>query len=67
VDQGAAEVHVTSCATATPPLSVISRTRHCEERSDDAIQFFPVAPGLLRFARNDEFLPMLRFNHSIML
>jgi hypothetical protein len=28
--------------------------RHCEERSDEAIQFFFVAPGLLRFARNDE-------------
>jgi hypothetical protein len=28
--------------------------RHCEERSDEAIQsFFPPKDGLLRFARND--------------
>ena len=27
--------------------------RHCEERSDEAIQSFCVASGLLRFARND--------------
>src|SRR4051812_45108643 len=28
-------------------------TRHCEERSDEAIQFLLAATGLLRFARND--------------
>ena len=28
--------------------------RHCEERSDEAIQ--PIATGLLRFARNDDML-----------
>ena len=28
-------------------------TRHCEERSDEAIQSRTRAPGLLRFARND--------------
>jgi hypothetical protein len=27
--------------------------RHCEERSDEAIQFFSWLSGLLRFARND--------------
>jgi len=32
------------------------RFRHCEERSDEAIQFTPAA-GLLRFARNDSQLP----------
>jgi hypothetical protein len=31
--------------------------RHCEERSDEAIQTVAQAPGLLRFARNDELLP----------
>ena len=30
------------------------RARHCEERSDEAIQGPPRRPGLLRFARNDE-------------
>jgi hypothetical protein len=28
--------------------------RHCEERSDEAIQNFRRGTGLLRFARNDE-------------
>jgi hypothetical protein len=28
--------------------------RHCEERSDEAIQGPRVTPGLLRFARNDD-------------
>ena len=28
-------------------------TRHCEERSDEAIQNTLATPGLLRFARND--------------
>ncbi|RTM01866.1 MAG: hypothetical protein EKK32_12535 [Bradyrhizobiaceae bacterium] len=28
-------------------------TRHCEERSDDAIQSRARGPGFLRFARND--------------
>jgi hypothetical protein len=28
--------------------------RHCEERSDEAIQPRAGGPGLLRFARNDE-------------
>jgi hypothetical protein len=28
--------------------------RHCEERSDEAIQSSFVASGLLRFARNDD-------------
>ena len=28
--------------------------RHCEERSDEAIQSFLVVSGLLRFARNDD-------------
>jgi hypothetical protein len=27
--------------------------RHCEERSDEAIQFLLFCPGLLRCARND--------------
>jgi hypothetical protein len=27
--------------------------RHCEERSDEAIQGCPYRPGLLRSARND--------------
>jgi hypothetical protein len=27
--------------------------RHCEERSDEAIQLFTRGSGLLRFARND--------------
>jgi hypothetical protein len=27
---------------------------HCEERSDEAIQFLYRGSGLLRFARNDE-------------
>jgi hypothetical protein len=30
-----------------------ARNRHCEERSDEAIQFLLAASGLLRFARND--------------
>jgi uncharacterized protein len=30
------------------------KSRHCEERSDEAIQLFLVAPGLLRSARNDD-------------
>ena len=29
-------------------------SRHCEERSDAAIQLLSRPPGLLRFARNDE-------------
>jgi hypothetical protein len=28
--------------------------RHCEERSDEAIQHSPIDSGLLRCARNDE-------------
>ncbi len=28
-------------------------SRHCEERSDEAIQSHVTAPGLLRYARND--------------
>ncbi len=32
----------------------ISKIRHYEERSDDAIQSFHAGPGLLRYARNDE-------------
>jgi hypothetical protein len=32
------------------------QNRHCEERSDEAIQFFRVRDsGLLRFARNDDY------------
>ena len=39
---------------STPPKDVIDWGRHCEERSDEAIQpFFPRSHGLLRFARND--------------
>jgi hypothetical protein len=34
-----------------PYLTTFSR--HCEERSDEAIQLFACCPGLLRFARND--------------
>src|SRR6185369_7927796 len=34
--------------------------RHCEERSDEAIQAFARRPGLLRFARNDESSDSLR-------
>jgi glutathione S-transferase len=45
--------------------------RHCEERSDEAIQFFACAPGLLRVARNDSVQrsnkprgnPMLTLHH----
>src|SRR5450631_4434165 len=29
-------------------------SRHCEKRSDEAIQFLPCGPGLLRSARNDD-------------
>jgi hypothetical protein len=33
------------------------KRRHCEERSDEAIQsFFALQYGLLRFARNDDLL-----------
>jgi len=35
--------------------SLTNPLRHCEERSDAAIQLFRDAPGLLRFARNDGF------------
>src|SRR5205085_8856678 len=37
--------------------AVLRRTyqhRHCEERSDEAIQSRIPSPGLLRFARNDD-------------
>jgi hypothetical protein len=37
-----------------PPGCVVS-TRHCEERSDEAIHSFLSLHGLLRFARNDGF------------
>jgi hypothetical protein len=32
----------------------MKRARHCEERSDEAIQGPPHSPGSLRFARDDE-------------
>ncbi len=46
-----------SRAAARPPQddgSKLSSRRHCEERSDEAIQGGIVETGLLRFARNDE-------------
>jgi hypothetical protein len=36
-----------------PLLTLIGAHRRCEERSDEAIQFFCPVSGLLRFARND--------------
>jgi hypothetical protein len=39
----------------TMPLHGSLVLRHCEERSDEAIQSCFQAPGLLRFARNDGF------------
>src|SRR5450432_3068095 len=34
-------------------IAVSQLFRHCEERSDEAIQLFLIASGLLRCARND--------------
>jgi hypothetical protein len=36
------------------------RPRHSEEQSDEAIQTFFVASGLLRFARNDDEVAVLK-------
>jgi hypothetical protein len=36
------------------------RPRHCEEQSDEATQTFFVASGLLRFARNDDEVAVLK-------
>lgn len=39
---------------ARPTARISSHPRHCEERSDEAIQGRANRPGLLRSARNDE-------------
>ncbi|RTL91586.1 MAG: hypothetical protein EKK32_32655 [Bradyrhizobiaceae bacterium] len=36
------------------PASLPAHDRHCEERSDEAIQSRALGSGLRRFARNDE-------------
>ncbi len=38
--------------------------RHCEERSDEAIQSRVRGPGLLRFARNDDRYKGVEGNYS---
>ncbi len=48
-----------------PTQRILSHHRHCEERSDEAIQSLR-DPGLLRFARNDggRYFPALLFAFS---
>jgi len=47
-----------TCKTRAPLASWerggVRNERHCEERSDEAIQTLMVGSGLLRFARNDD-------------
>jgi hypothetical protein len=47
--------HLLPSLPSTPHPGALAHIRHCEERSDEAIQeSVHPAPGLLRFARNDE-------------